>query len=73
MKKHCLRLVERLRDNWPSMLVRTAGRHHDPFLVDSMISFNFRGGWRELPSEGSDPKYMTAKSNIVLINERFTA
>jgi hypothetical protein len=67
MKKHCARLVERLRYNWPATLVRTAGRNHDPLLVYSMASFNFDGGWRELLLKAS-PKHMPAKSNI---NERF--
>jgi hypothetical protein len=67
MKKHCIRLVERLRDNCPSTVIRTAGRNHDRFLVDSMVSFNFGGGWRELLLKVS-PKHMTAKATT---NERF--
>jgi hypothetical protein len=47
MKKCCIRLVERLRRKWQS-LVRAAKRNHDPFLVYSMASFNFGGGGREL-------------------------
>jgi hypothetical protein len=47
MKKRCIRSVERLRYAWLS-LVRATSRNHDPFLVYSMASFNFGGGWREL-------------------------
>jgi hypothetical protein len=47
MKKRCIRQVERLRYNW-RLLVRATSRGHDPFLVYSMASFNFGGGWREL-------------------------
>ena len=47
MKKYCIRLVERLRGTWRS-LVGAGSRNHDPFLVYSMASFNFGGGWREL-------------------------
>jgi hypothetical protein len=60
MKKYCLRLVERLRYTWWS-------RNHDQFLVDSMVSFNFGGGWRELLLKVS-PKHMPAKATT---NERF--
>jgi hypothetical protein len=47
MKKRCIRPVERLRYSW-RLLVRAASRNHDRFLVYSMASFNFGGGWREL-------------------------
>src|SRR5437773_365937 len=47
MKTPCIRLGERLRHAWRS-LVRATNRNHDPFLVYSMASFNFGGGWREL-------------------------
>jgi hypothetical protein len=47
MKKRCIGPVERLRYGWRS-LVRAASRNHDPYLVCSMASFNFGGGWREL-------------------------
>jgi hypothetical protein len=47
MKKRYIRAVEWLRHSWRS-LIRTASRTHDPFLVYSMASFNFGGGWREL-------------------------
>jgi hypothetical protein len=47
MKRHCIRIVERLRYTWRS-LIKAASRNHDPFLVYSMASFNFGGGWREL-------------------------
>jgi len=69
MKKRCMRPVERLRSTWRS-LVRTARRKHDPFLVYSMASFNFGGGWRT-PSKGLPQKRMIARATIVLINERF--
>jgi hypothetical protein len=47
MKRRCIRPVELLRYSWRS-LIRSARRKHDPFLVYSMASFNFDGGWREL-------------------------
>jgi hypothetical protein len=47
MKKRYTKAVEPLRYTW-RLLVRTANRKHDPFLVYSMASFNFGGGWREL-------------------------
>jgi hypothetical protein len=47
MKRRCIRPVELLRCIWPS-LVRAASRNHDRFLVYSIASFNFGGGWREL-------------------------
>jgi hypothetical protein len=47
MKKHYIRLIEKLRDAWRS-LVGATGRKHDPFLLESMASFNFGGGGREL-------------------------
>jgi hypothetical protein len=68
MKKRYIRPVELLRYTWRS-LVGAGSRNHDPFLVCSMASFNFGGGWRELLLKAS-PKYMTRKSTIVL-NERF--
>ncbi len=46
MKERCIRQGEQLRYAWRS-LVRAAGRNHDRFLVYSMASFNFGGGWRE--------------------------
>jgi hypothetical protein len=66
MKKRFIRLFERVRYAWRS-LVKTTGRKHDPFLVSSMASFNFDGGWRELLLKSS-PKHMPAQSTI---NERF--
>jgi hypothetical protein len=66
MKKYCIRLVERLRYTWQS-LVRATRPNHDPFLVYSMALFNYDGGWRELLLKAS-PKHMPAKSTI---NERF--
>jgi hypothetical protein len=66
MKKHCIKLVQRLQYNWRS-LIRATNRNHDRFLVYSMASFNFDGGWRELLLKVS-PKDMPAKATI---NERF--
>ena len=66
MKKHCIKLVERLRYVWRSLPGGT-GRNHDPFLVNSIASFNFDGGWRELLLKVSS-KHMSAESPI---NERF--
>jgi hypothetical protein len=47
MKTRCIRLIDRLGYAWRSR-VTAANRNHDPFLVYSMASFNFGGGWREL-------------------------
>jgi hypothetical protein len=47
MKKHGIRIVEWPRWIWQS-LVSTSHRNHDPFLVYSMASFNFGGGWSQL-------------------------
>ena len=47
MNKRRIRSVGRLRYIWDS-LARAAHRKHDPFLVYSIASFNFGGGWREL-------------------------
>ena len=69
MKKQCIRLVERLRDTWRSP-GRTGGRSHDPLLVNSIASFNFDGGWRELLLKTS-PKHMAAESTIGLIDDPF--
>jgi hypothetical protein len=69
MKKQCIRFVEWLRDTWRS-LGRTGGRNHDPLLVNSMASFNFDGGWRELLLKTSQ-KHMPAESTIALIGEPF--
>jgi hypothetical protein len=65
MKKQCIRFVEVLRDTWRS-LVRAAHRNHDPLLAQSMASFNFDGGWRELKIS---PRHMPCESNMVLVNE----
>jgi hypothetical protein len=67
MKKQCIRFVEWLRDTW-WLLGRTGGGNHDPLLVNSMASFNFEGGWRELLLKTS-PKHMAAESTIALIDE----
>jgi hypothetical protein len=69
MKKQCIRFLERLRGTWRS-LGRTGGRNHDPLLVNSMASFNFDGGWRELLLKIS-PKHMSAESTIGLVDEPF--
>jgi hypothetical protein len=66
MKKHCINLFERVRDAWRSLLKATR-RNHDPLLVQSMASFNFGGGWRELRLKISS-KHMSAESTI---NEEF--
>jgi hypothetical protein len=69
MKTLCIRLFERLRDAWRSLL-RATSRKHDPLLVQSMASFNFNGGWRELRLKISS-KHMPAESAIVFVNEPF--
>jgi len=66
MKKQCITIFERLRDASRSFLKAT-GRNHDPLLVQSMASFNFGGGWRELRLKISS-KHMSAESTI---NEEF--
>jgi hypothetical protein len=66
MKKFCITLVERFRYTWRS-LAGANNRKHDPFLVRSMASFNFDGGWRELLLKTS-PKHMPEGSTI---NEEF--
>jgi hypothetical protein len=60
MKKQCIRFLEWLRAIWRS-LGRTGGRNHDPLLLNSMASFNFDGGWRELLLKAS-PKHMAEQS-----------
>jgi hypothetical protein len=47
MNKRRTRPVGRLRYIW-GWFASAARRNHDPFLVYSMASFNFGGGWREL-------------------------
>jgi hypothetical protein len=69
MKKLCIKLVERLQNTWKSLLSATS-RNHDPLLVQSMASFNFGGGWRELRLKISS-RHMPADSNIVLVGEPF--
>jgi hypothetical protein len=64
MKKQCIQFVEWLRDTWQS-LGRTGGRGHDPLLAQSMASFNFEGGWRELKISS---RHMPCESSI---NEEF--
>jgi hypothetical protein len=65
MKKQCIRFVELLRDTWRS-LGRIGGRGHDPLLAQSMASFNFGGGWRELKIS---PRHMPCESSIGLVSE----
>jgi hypothetical protein len=67
MKKHFITPFERLRDAWRSLLTATS-RNHDPLLVQSMASFNFDGGWRELGMKISS-RHMPCESSIVLVNE----
>jgi hypothetical protein len=62
MKKLCIRLFERLRYAWWSLAGRPS-HDHDPFLVRSMASFNFDGGWRELLLKAS-PKHMPEESTV---------
>jgi hypothetical protein len=65
MKEFCLPFVERLRIIWRSV-VRAARRNHDPLLAQSMASFNFGGGWRELKISG---RHMPCESSIGVVNE----
>jgi hypothetical protein len=67
MKKQCIRFIEWLRDIWLS-LGRTRTRSHDALLAQSMASFNFDGGWRELGLKIS-LRHMPTESTIVLVNE----
>jgi hypothetical protein len=67
MKNLCIRLFEQLRDACSSLLGLT-NRKHDPLLAQSMASFNFDGGWRELRLKIS-LRHMPTESAIVLINE----
>jgi hypothetical protein len=64
MKKQCIQFVEWLRDTLRP-LGRAAGRNHDPLLAQSMASFNFDGGWRELKISS---RHMPSESSI---NEEF--
>jgi hypothetical protein len=67
MKKQCITLFESLREGWRSLL-RAAHGNHDPLLAQSMASFNFDGGWRELGMKISS-RHMPCESSIVLVNE----
>jgi hypothetical protein len=67
MKNLCIKLFERLRDAWRSLLGATR-RNHDPLLAQSMASFNFDGGWRELCLKISS-KHMPEESTIGLVKE----
>jgi hypothetical protein len=67
MKNLYITLFERLRRVWRSLLGAT-GRNHDPLLAQSMASFNFDGGWRELGLKIS-PKHMPTESSIGLVKE----
>jgi hypothetical protein len=66
MKNLYIRLFERFRYAWRS-LAGARSHNHDPFLVRSMASFNFDGGWRELLLKVS-PKHMPEESTV---NEEF--
>ena len=66
MKNLYIRLFERLRQAWRS-LAGVRSHNHDPFLVRSMASFNYDGGWRELLLKVS-PKHMPEESTV---NEEF--
>jgi hypothetical protein len=66
MKKLYVSFFEPFRHAWRS-LAGVPKRKHDPFLVRSMASFNFDGGWRELLLKTS-PKHMSEQSTI---NEEF--
>jgi hypothetical protein len=65
MKNLCITLFERLCDAWRSLL-RAAHRNHDPLLAQSMASFNFDGGWRELKISS---RHMPCESSIGLVSE----
>jgi hypothetical protein len=67
MKKQCIRFVEWLRDTRRS-LGKTGRRNHDPLLAQSMASFNFDGGWRELRLKISS-KHMPEESTIGFVKE----
>jgi hypothetical protein len=67
MKNLCITLVEQLRDASRSLFGATS-RNHDPLLAQSMASFNFDGGWRELGLKIS-LRHMPTESTIVLVNE----
>jgi hypothetical protein len=62
-----MRRVEQVRDVLSS-LFRVTTRNHDPLLAQSMASFNFDGGWRELGLKIS-LRHMPTESAIVLVNE----
>jgi len=66
MKNLGLRLFEQLCYTWRS-LAGVPTRNHDPLLVNSIASFNFDGGWRELLLKTSS-KHMPTESTI---NEEF--
>ncbi len=67
MKNLCINLFERLREAWRSLLGATS-RNHDPLLAQSMASFNFDGGWRELGLKISS-RHMPTESSIGLVKE----
>jgi hypothetical protein len=67
MKNLRITLFERLRCVWRSLL-GARGRNHDPLLAQSMASFNFDGGWRELGLKISS-KHMPTESSIGLVKE----
>jgi hypothetical protein len=65
MKKLWPKLVERMHDTWRSV-ASAAHRNHDPLLAQSMASFNFGGGWKELKIS---EKHMPCQSSISLVTE----
>ncbi|MGB9474968.1 MAG: hypothetical protein WCE87_07850 [Candidatus Udaeobacter sp.] len=67
MKDLCVTLFEQMRDASRS-LFRATSRSHDPLLAQSMASFNFDGGWRELGLKIS-LRHMPTDSAIALVNE----
>jgi hypothetical protein len=67
MKNVCIRFFEQLRNAFGSRLGMT-NRKHDPLLAQSMASFNFDGGWRELRLKISS-RHMSTDSSLVLVNE----
>jgi hypothetical protein len=65
MKQLCFTLFEGLLDAWRSV-ASAAHRSHDPLLAQSMASFNFDGGWREMKISA---KHMPSDSSIGLVSE----
>jgi hypothetical protein len=67
MKTLCIKLIEWLRCTCGS-LIKASRRNHDPLLAQSMASFNFDGGWRELRLKISS-RHMPEESTIGLVKE----